>query len=65
MVQREDNLFHLFIVMFKKQFFKDKYCSETARMVRQQMAQINKSRMHKRGGNGVANLPFYAQIINR
>ena len=55
--------FTLFIVMFKKQFFKDKYCSETARMVRQQMAQINKSRMRRQGGRGVVNQPFYTRFL--
>ena len=51
--------------MFKRQIFKDEYCSELARLARQQLAQINKCRMHKRGGNGVASQPFYVQILNR
>ena len=51
--------------MYKRQIFKDEYRSETARMARQQLALINKCRMHKTGGKGVANLPFYVNILNR
>ena len=51
--------------MYKRQIFKDEYRSETARMARQQLALINKCRMHNTGGKGVASLPFYAKIINR
>ena len=34
-----------------------------ANEARQQMALINKCRMHERGGNGVVNQPFYAKFI--
>lgn len=51
--------------MYKRQFFKDEYRSEMAKEARKQLAMINKSQMRKRGGNGVANLPFYAKFINR
>ena len=32
---------------------------------RQQLALMNRCRMHKQGGKGVASLPFYAKFINR
>ena len=32
---------------------------------RQQLALMNKRRMHKRGGNGVVDQPFYVQFLNR
>ena len=51
--------------MYKRQIFKDEYCSELARMARQQLTLINKYQMHKRGGKGVANQPFYVQFLNR
>ena len=61
--------------MYKRQIFKDEYCSELARMARQQLALINKCQMHKRGGRGIArsasplgsskNQPFYVQFLNR
>ncbi|MBQ8456813.1 MAG: hypothetical protein IJ540_04345 [Prevotella sp.] len=67
----------LIILMQKKQIFKDRYCSDMARMARQQLALMNKCRMRKTGGKGVArsatsgdaclskNHPFYVQFINR
>ena len=51
--------------MYKRQIFKDEYRSELARMARQQLALMNKCRMHKRGGRGIANQPFYVNILNR
>ena len=51
--------------MYKRQIFKDEYRSEMAKMARQQLAMINKCRMRKTGGNGVANQPFYVQFLNR
>ena len=32
---------------------------------RQQLALMNKCRMRKHGGRGVANQPFYVQFLNR
>lgn len=32
---------------------------------RQQLALMNRCRMHKQGGKGVANHPFYVQFLNR
>ena len=32
---------------------------------RQQLALMNRCRMHKQGGKGVANRPFYVQFLNR
>ena len=32
---------------------------------RQQLALMNKCRMHKQGGKGVSNQPFYVQLLNR
>lgn len=32
---------------------------------RQQLALMNKCRMRKTGGKGVANQPFYVQFLNR
>ena len=51
--------------MYKRQIFKDEYRSEMAKMARQQLAMINKCRMRKTGGKGVANQPFYVQFLNR
>lgn len=51
--------------MFKRQIYKDRYCSDMAKMARQQLALMNKCRMQKRGGKGVASQPFYETILNR
>jgi len=51
--------------MQKKQIYKNQYCADMARMARQQLALINRSRMHTRRGNGVASQPFYVLFINR
>ena len=51
--------------MQKKQIFKDRYCADMAKMARRQLALINQCRMHKTGGKGVANQPFYVQFLNR
>ena len=32
---------------------------------RQQLALINKCRMHRQGGKGTADQPFYVQFLNR
>jgi hypothetical protein len=32
---------------------------------RQQLALMNRCRMHRQGGKGVANQPFYVQFLNR
>ncbi len=52
------------VKMYKKQIFKDRYCSDMAKIARQQLALIQKCRMNK-GGKGVANQPFYVQFLNR
>ena len=51
--------------MYKRQICKDEYRAEMAKEARRQLALMNKCRMHKRRGRGIANQPFYAQIINR
>jgi hypothetical protein len=51
--------------MQKKQIFKDRYCADMAKMARRQLALINQCRMHKRGGRGTADQPFYVQFFNR
>ena len=51
--------------MFKRQIFKDEYCSELAKIARRQLALMNKCRMHKQGGNGMASQPFYTNFLNR
>lgn len=51
--------------MQKKQIFKNRYCADMAKMARRQLALMNKRRMHKRGGNGVVDQPFYVQFLNR
>ena len=48
----------------KKQNFKRAY-DQMAYEARRQMALINKCRMHKTGGKGVANQPFYVKFLNR
>ena len=48
----------------KKQVFKQDYDVMTNK-IRRQMGVINRSRMHKTGGNGVASQPFYVLFINR
>ena len=51
--------------MQKKQIFKDRYCADMAKMARSQLALINQCRMHRRGGKGVADQPFYTKFLNR
>lgn len=51
--------------MYKKQIFKDKYCSDMAKMARQQLALIQKRRMNKQRGRGAADQPFYVKFLNR
>ncbi|MBR3657330.1 MAG: hypothetical protein IKN58_09160 [Prevotella sp.] len=51
--------------MQKKQIFKDRYCADMAKMARRQLALINQCRMHKTGGKGVVNQPFYVTFLNR
>ena len=36
-----------------------------ASQARQQLALMNRCRMHKQGGKGVVSQPFYAQFLNR
>jgi hypothetical protein len=48
----------------KKQIFKENY-PLMVNEARQQMALMNKCRMRKTGGKGVAGLPFYLQFLNR
>ena len=53
------------IDMYKRMIDKDRYCADMAKMARRQLALMNKRRMHKRGGNGVVDQPFYVQFLNR
>ena len=36
-----------------------------ANEARRQMALLNRCQMHKQGGKGVVNLPFYTRFLNR
>ena len=53
------------IDMYKRMIDKDRYCADMAKMARRQLALINQCRMHKRGGRGTADQPFYVQCLNR
>ena len=50
--------------MYKRMIVKDEYRSKMATEARKQLALMNRCRMHK-GGNGVANQPFYTTFLNR
>ncbi|MBR3657844.1 MAG: hypothetical protein IKN58_11790 [Prevotella sp.] len=50
--------------MYKRMIVKDEYRSKMATEARKQLALMNRCRMHK-GGNGVANQPFYTKFLNR
>ena len=51
--------------MYKRMIIKDEYRSKMATEARKQLALINKCRMHKQGGNGMVNMPFYTMYLNR
>ena len=50
--------------MYKRMIDKNEYNVRMATEARKQLALMNKCRMHK-GGNGVANQPFYTKFLNR
>ena len=50
--------------MYKRMIDKNEYRSKMATEARKQLALMNRCRMHK-GGNGVANQPFYTKFLNR
>ena len=50
--------------MYKRMIDKNEYNVRMATEARKQLALMNKCRMHK-GGNGVANQPFYTTFLNR
>ncbi len=50
--------------MYKRMIDKNEYRSKMATEARKQLALMNRCRMHK-GGNGVANQPFYKKFLNR
>ena len=50
--------------MYKRMIDKNEYRSKMATEARKQLALMNRCRMHK-GGNGVANQPFYTTFLNR
>ena len=52
------------IKMKKKLYDKNEFNSRMATEARKQLALMNRCRMHK-GGNGVANQPFYTKFLNR
>ena len=50
--------------MYKRMIVKDEYRSKMATEARKQLALMNKCRMHKQGGHGMANQPFYTKFLN-
>ena len=50
--------------MYKRMIVKYEYRSKMATEAHKQLALMNRCRMHK-GGNGVANQPFYTTFLNR
>lgn len=51
--------------MYKRMIDKNEYNVRMATEARKQLALMNKCRMHKQGGHGMANQPFYTKFLNR
>ena len=51
--------------MYKRMIDKNEYNVRMATEARKQLALMNKCRMHKQGGHGMASQPFYTKFLNR
>ncbi len=51
--------------MYKLMIDKNEYNVRMATEARKQLALMNRCRMHKQGGNGMVNMPFYTMYLNR